>query len=39
MLNLNFQEGKYDGIWVFLCFFGGAIAGYLLVNHAAVLGI
>jgi hypothetical protein len=39
MLNLNFQEGKYDGILVFLCFFGGAIAGYLLVNYSAIFAI
>jgi hypothetical protein len=35
---MNFQESKYDGILVFVCFFGGAIAGYLLVNHTAIFG-
>jgi hypothetical protein len=39
MFNLRFDERKYDGILVFVCFFGGAIAGYLLMNHYALLGI
>ena len=33
------NEGKYDGILVFLCFFSGALAGYILMNHAALLGV
>jgi hypothetical protein len=39
MFNLNYAEKKYDGILIFACFFGGALAGYLLMNHQAILGI
>lgn len=40
MLNyMNFEEHKHDGILVLLCFLGGAVAGYVLMNHYAFFGI
>jgi hypothetical protein len=40
MMNLaSFEDHKYDGVLVLLCFLGGALAGYLLMHHAALLGI
>jgi len=35
----NFEEHKHDGILVFFCFLGGAVAGYVLMNHYAFFGI
>jgi hypothetical protein len=39
MFNLRFEERKYDGILVFVCFFGGALAAYLLMHHSAIFGL
>jgi hypothetical protein len=33
------EEHKHDGILVFVCFLGGATAGYILMNHYALFGI
>ena len=33
------SEGKYDGILVFLVFFGGALAGYVVANHSSIFGV
>jgi hypothetical protein len=35
----GFEEHKHDGLLIFVCFFGSAIAGYILMNHHALLGI
>ena len=35
----DFQEHKHDGILIFACFLGSALAGYILMNHFALLGI
>jgi hypothetical protein len=35
----NFEEHKHEGLLVFACFLGCALAGYLLMNHYAFLGI
>ncbi|MGD6805544.1 MAG: hypothetical protein ACQCN4_01095 [Candidatus Bathyarchaeia archaeon] len=33
------DDSKYDKIFIFICFLGGALASYILLNHAALLGI
>ena len=35
----GFQEHKHDGILIFAFFLGSAIAGYIVMNHFALLGI
>ena len=35
----GFHEHKHDGFLIFACFFGSALAGYLIMNHVALLGI
>jgi hypothetical protein len=35
----HFEEHKHDGFLIFACFFGSALAGYILMNHYALLGI
>jgi len=35
----EFEEHKHDGLLLFVCFFGSALAGYLLMNHYALVGI
>jgi hypothetical protein len=35
----EFVEHKHDGALVFLCFLGGSILGYFVMNHFAFFGI
>jgi hypothetical protein len=35
----SFKDHKHDGLLIFICFLGSALAGYLIMNHFALLGI
>jgi len=34
----NFSD-KHEGFLIFVCFFGSALVGYVLMNHFAIFGV